>query len=118
MAPRLRRTATKPAGRESIMLDLSHQSFTSKFNLNISYFFFHSKGGPRFDAFRSDTRFQGLLRRIETFRSSPRLRDFLGYLVKRQAMEGQDKETLIGMEFFQRDPAYDPRKDPIVRLET
>src|SRR5215475_10438853 len=55
--------------------------------------------------------------RSETFRPSPRLRDFLLYLVKRQAAEGQAKETLIGMEFFQRDPAYDPRKDPIVRVE-
>jgi hypothetical protein len=55
--------------------------------------------------------------RSETFRSSPRLRDFLRYLVRRQAVEGQAKETLIGVEFFQRDPAYDPRKDPIVRVE-
>jgi tetratricopeptide (TPR) repeat protein len=49
--------------------------------------------------------------------SSPRLRDFLRYLVKRQAVEGQAKETLVGVEFFQRDPGYDPRKDPIVRVE-
>ena len=55
--------------------------------------------------------------RSETFRSSPRLRDFLRYLVKRNVVEGQAKETLIGVEFFQRDPAYDPRKDPIVRVE-
>ncbi|MCW5980168.1 MAG: hypothetical protein KIT09_18945 [Bryobacteraceae bacterium] len=37
--------------------------------------------------------------------------------MKRQATEGQAKETVIGVEFFQRDPAYDPRKDPIVRVE-
>ena len=55
--------------------------------------------------------------RSETFLSSPRLRDFLRYLVDRNAAEGQAKETLIGMEFFQRDPGYDPRKDPIVRVE-
>jgi len=55
--------------------------------------------------------------RSETFRSSPRLRDFLRYLVDRNVAEGQAKETLIGIEFFQRDPGYDPRKDPIVRVE-
>ena len=55
--------------------------------------------------------------RSETFRSSPRLRDFLRYLVKRAAVEGQAKETVIGVEFFQRDPGYDPRKDTIVRVE-
>jgi tetratricopeptide (TPR) repeat protein len=27
------------------------------------------------------------------------------------------KETVIGVEFFQRDPGYDPKKDPIVRVE-
>ncbi len=32
-------------------------------------------------------------------------------------MEGQAKETVIGVEFFQRDPVYDPHKDPIVRVE-
>src|SRR5215510_14500852 len=55
--------------------------------------------------------------RSETFRSSPRLRDFLRYLVKRQAEGGHAKETLIGVEFFQRDPGFDPHRDPIVRVE-
>jgi tetratricopeptide (TPR) repeat protein len=55
--------------------------------------------------------------RNETFRSSPRLRDFLRYLVNRQMREGTAKETLIGVEFFDRVPGYDPRKDPIVRVE-
>src|SRR5690349_8577271 len=55
--------------------------------------------------------------RSETLRSSSRLRDFLRYLVRRQTAEGQAKETLIGVEFFPREPAYDPRKDPIVRVE-
>jgi len=53
----------------------------------------------------------------ETFRSSPRLREFLRYLAKQSAGEGCLKETLIGIEFFQRVPGYDPRKDPIVRVE-
>jgi tetratricopeptide (TPR) repeat protein len=53
----------------------------------------------------------------ETFRSSPRLREFLLYLAKQTAGQERLKETLIGMEFFQRAPGYDPRKDPIVRVE-
>jgi tetratricopeptide (TPR) repeat protein len=55
--------------------------------------------------------------RSETFRSSPRLQELLRYLVKRHTEEGQAKETLVGVEFFRRDPGYDPRKDPIVRVE-
>jgi tetratricopeptide (TPR) repeat protein len=55
--------------------------------------------------------------RSETFRSSPRLQELLRYLVKRQTEEGQAKETLVGVEFFRRNPEYDPRKDPIVRVE-
>jgi tetratricopeptide (TPR) repeat protein len=55
--------------------------------------------------------------RSETFRSSSRLQEFLRYLVRRQVGEGQAKETLIGVEFFHREAAYDPRKDPIVRVE-
>lgn len=53
----------------------------------------------------------------ERFGSTPRLRDFLRYLVKRHDAEGQAKETLIGVEFFGRAPGYDPRRDPIVRVE-
>lgn len=55
--------------------------------------------------------------RSETFRLSPRLQEMLRYLAKRQTEEGQAKETLVGVEFFRRDPGYDPRKDPIVRVE-
>ena len=55
----------------------------------------------------------------ETFRSAPRLRDLLNFLVIRHS--GNDaqglKETVIGIEFFRRSPGYDPRKDPIVRVE-
>ena len=46
------------------------------------------------------------VRRSEALHSSPRLREFLAYLVKRHAAQGQAKETLIGVEFFQRNPAY------------
>lgn len=55
--------------------------------------------------------------RSETFRTTPRLRDFLRYLVKCLAIDATVKEVLIGIEFFHRDPAYDPRRDPIVRVE-
>jgi tetratricopeptide (TPR) repeat protein len=55
--------------------------------------------------------------RSETFRSTKRLQEFFRYLVKRQAVDGIAKETLIGVEFFNRKPGYDPRRDPIVRVE-
>jgi tetratricopeptide (TPR) repeat protein len=57
--------------------------------------------------------------RSETFRTAPRLRDLLVFLTMRQSnndLQGL-KETLIGVEFFRRNPGYDPRKDPIVRVE-
>ena len=57
--------------------------------------------------------------RSEVFRSAPRLRDFLVFLTTRQSGDDSQglKETVIGMDFFQRDPGYDPKKDPIVRVE-
>jgi tetratricopeptide (TPR) repeat protein len=55
--------------------------------------------------------------RSETFRSSLRLKELLRYLVRQQAAQGPPKESLIGVEFFRREPGYDPRKDPIVRVE-
>jgi tetratricopeptide (TPR) repeat protein len=55
----------------------------------------------------------------EAFRTAPRLRDLLIFLVTNHS--GNDaqglKETVIGVEFFRRNPGYDPRKDPIVRVE-
>jgi serine/threonine-protein kinase len=53
------------------------------------------------------------------FSSSERMSRFLRYTVE-QALAGkgdQLKETLIGMEVFDRDPSYDSRVDPIVRVE-
>src|SRR3954463_10828276 len=57
--------------------------------------------------------------RSEVFRTTPRLRDLLVFLTSRSVSnDGHGlKETLIGVEFFGRDPAYDPKKDPIVRVE-
>ena len=55
-----------------------------------------------------------------TFRRSQRHRAFLQHVVN-AALEGRHeelKEVVIGMEVFQRDIAdYDPRQDPIVRVE-
>lgn len=51
----------------------------------------------------------------EAFRTAPRLRDLLAFLLNScvQVL----KETVIGVEFFGRDPLYDPKRDPIVRVE-
>ena len=56
----------------------------------------------------------------ETFRRSQRHRDFLGHIV-RAAIDGRPellKEVVIGIEVFRRPlDRYDPRRDPIVRVE-
>jgi hypothetical protein len=52
------------------------------------------------------------------FRASPRLSRFLRFAVDR-ALEGKAhelKETVIGVEVFDRDASYSPREDPIVRV--
>jgi hypothetical protein len=54
----------------------------------------------------------------ETFTSSPRLADLLSFCVN-SALSGQHeslKETMIGINVFGRDPGYDPKIDPIVRV--
>jgi len=55
----------------------------------------------------------------EVFRTTPRLRDLLVFLTTRHSSNDAQglKETVIGVEFFHRDPGYDPKKDPIVRVE-
>jgi tetratricopeptide (TPR) repeat protein len=55
----------------------------------------------------------------EVFRTTPRLRDLLVFLTTRHSSNDTQglKETVIGVEFFHRDPGYDPKKDPIVRVE-
>jgi TolB-like protein/Tfp pilus assembly protein PilF len=53
------------------------------------------------------------------FRASKRMRRFLEFTV-RQALEGKSgeiKEALVGVEVFDRPADYDPRVDPIVRVE-
>lgn len=56
----------------------------------------------------------------DTFRRSQRHRDFLAHIV-RAGLAGhqvQLKEVIIGLEVFGRAlPDYDPRRDPIVRVE-
>jgi serine/threonine-protein kinase len=53
------------------------------------------------------------------FADAGRLPSFLTYLVERQLAGETDrlKESVLGVEVFQRDAAYDPRTDPIVRVE-
>jgi len=51
--------------------------------------------------------------RSEAFQAAPRLRELLVFLASHPPL----KETVIGIEFFQRKPGYDPKKDPIVRVE-
>ena len=53
------------------------------------------------------------------FRGSERLRRFLGYTVE-QCFSGRDdriKEYVLGVEVFDRGVDFDPRVDPIVRVE-
>jgi len=56
----------------------------------------------------------------QTFRRSPRHRHFLDHVV-RAALAGENerlKEVIIGLEVFGKQlPHYDPRQDPIVRVE-
>ena len=53
------------------------------------------------------------------FMNSERMIRFLRYAVEHAASHAGDrlKEYIVGVEIFDRDPAYDPRVDPIVRVE-
>ncbi len=53
------------------------------------------------------------------FANSERLCRFLRYTVEKKLRgeEGQIKEFVLGQEVFDRGPDYDPRLDPIVRVE-
>lgn len=53
------------------------------------------------------------------FQRAPRLRRFLGYCVERMlAGEGERlKEYSLGVDVFDRGPAFDPKVDPIVRVD-
>jgi tetratricopeptide (TPR) repeat protein len=59
------------------------------------------------------------LGRSAAFESAPRLRALLVYLCTRETatLSRPPKETVVGVEFFGRSADYDPRKDPIVRVE-
>jgi serine/threonine-protein kinase len=55
----------------------------------------------------------------DTFRQAARLKRFLTFVV-REAMAGradQLKEYVIGVQVFDREPGFDPRTDPIVRVQ-
>ena len=55
----------------------------------------------------------------EVFAGADRLRRFLRFAVeaKLNGEEAQIKEYVIGREVYDRDDSYDPRMDPIVRVE-
>ena len=56
----------------------------------------------------------------ETFRRSPRHRDFLRHVVRAALAQEHEqvKEVIIGIEVFGRQlTTYDPRSDPVVRVE-
>jgi serine/threonine-protein kinase len=55
----------------------------------------------------------------EAFRNAPRLSEFLRFSVgaSLRGEAGQIKEYLIGVEVFGRGSEYDPRVDPVVRVE-
>lgn len=65
---------------------------------------------------------EGALQRIlhsRSFRRSPRHRRFLQYLVQASAsgQVGDLRETVVGVAVFDRPAGFDPRKDPVVRVE-
>ena len=54
-----------------------------------------------------------------TFRQVDRLKRFLGFIVQ-ESLEGrgdQLKEYVIGVQVFDKDSSFDPRADPIVRVQ-
>jgi hypothetical protein len=65
---------------------------------------------------------ESALRRVsgsETFRLAHKQRELLAFLVNRLKATPLDefKESIIGLEFFGRIAGYDPKADPIVRVE-
>lgn len=73
-------------------------------------------GSPSPDAVRAQTE---RILASETFAGSERLSRFLRFTIetKLRGEGGQIKEYLVGREVFDRSDDYDPRMDPIVRVE-
>ena len=55
----------------------------------------------------------------KTFRQADRLKRFLSFVVNETIAGRADnlKEFAVGVEVFDRDPSFDPRSDPIVRVQ-
>src|SRR4051812_666730 len=71
---------------------------------------------------QADERAIAQLERIvasKTFRQSDRLKRFLTFIVHETIASRGDhlKEYVIGVEVFRKDTTFDPRNDPIVRVE-
>ena len=70
----------------------------------------------------SSTEIADALRRIlesPEWAQTARMADFLRFVVERTLEGGGErlKQTVIGVEVFGRDPDYDPKVDPVVRVE-
>jgi adenylate cyclase len=77
-----------------------------------------STGGEPVSAELVQTELQRILA-SRAFCNSPRLSRFLRFIVE-QTMQGHEdriKEYLLGVDVFERGASYDPRIDPIVRVE-
>src|SRR3984957_797678 len=70
----------------------------------------------------TDEKVRQQLRRIlasKAFRQADRLQSFLSFIVK-EVMAGRSdklKEFLIGVEVFGKESSFDPRMDPLVRVQ-
>lgn len=53
------------------------------------------------------------------FICSRRMQRFLSYIVEAELTNSRDslKESILGVEVFDRTPGFDPKEDPIVRVE-
>jgi len=76
----------------------------------------HSSLGASPEAARNELR---AILRSSGFLRSERLRDFLSFVVENTLAGriGHLKEYVIGLEVFGKDESFDPRLDPIVRVE-
>src|SRR5512141_2097345 len=81
-----------------------------------------SQGSPPELALGSDDKALGQLNRIlssKAFRQADRLKRFLSFVVAETLSGRSDrlKEFAVGVEVFGKDTSFDPRNDPIVRVQ-
>src|SRR5260370_41783685 len=81
-----------------------------------------SQGSTRELAKEAEERAPGQLNRIlasKAFRQADRLKRFLSFVVAETISGRSDrlKEFAVGVEVFGKDTSFDPRNDPIVRVQ-